>query len=389
MATPQALERIQTVVIGGGQAGLSVGYHLARHNLPFVILDAHDRIGDSWRQRWDSLRLFTPARFDGLDGMAFPAPADTFPTKNEMADYLEAYVARFALPVRTRARVDHLSRAGDHYLVTAGDQQFEAEHVVVAMANYQEPRMPPFARELDPQIVQLHSRDYRNPSQLREGGVLLVGAGNSGSEIALEVARAGHRTWMSGRNTGHVPFDLGGFVGRLFLTRFVLRFLFHRVLTLSTPIGRKARPRIIHQGGPLIRVKPHDLSAARVERTPRTVAVRDGLPLLEDGRVLEVANVIWCTGFNPSSTWIDLPVWTEEGEPMHERGRVIDQPGLYFVGRHFLYAMSSTMVHGVGRDAAHIAETIASRVARARRPAAVNLVRSPSTNGAAAVGREV
>ena len=143
-------ERIHTVVIGGGQAGLSVGYHLARRHLPFVILDAHERIGDSWRKRWDSLRLFTPARFDGLDGMPFPAAADAFPTKDEMADYLEAYAARFELPVRNGVTVNRLSRQGDRYLVTAGDRQFEAEHVVIAMANYQQPRVPAFARDLDP-----------------------------------------------------------------------------------------------------------------------------------------------------------------------------------------------------------------------------------------------
>src|SRR5215207_324361 len=197
----RAPERVQTVIVGGGQAGLSVGYHLARRGLPFVILEANERIGDSWRNRWDSLRLFSPARYDGIAGMPFPAPAHYFPRKDEMADYLEAYAAHFQLPVRTGVAVDSLSKEGDRYIVSAGDLRFEAEHVVVAMANYQRPRVPAFARELDPGIVQLHSSDYRNLSQLREGGVLLVGAGNSGAEIALEVARGGHQTWMSGRHT--------------------------------------------------------------------------------------------------------------------------------------------------------------------------------------------
>ena len=380
-------ERIHTVVIGGGQAGLSVGYHLARRHLPFVILDAHERIGDSWRRRWDSLRLFTPARFDGLDGMPFPAAADAFPTKDEMGNYLEAYAARFELPVRNGVQVDRLSRRGDHYVVTAGDQQFEAEHVVIAMANYQKSRVPAFARDLDPRIVQLHSAEYRHPSQLRDGDVLLVGAGNSGAEIALEVSRAGHRTWMSGRDTGSVPFRLGGFAGRLFLTRFVLRFVFHRVLTVRTPFGRKVRAKVLFQGGPLIRVKPEDLAAAHVERVPKTASARDGLPVLEDGRVLDVANVVWCTGFNPSSSWIDLPVFAKNGEPIHERGQVTNEPGLYFVGRHFLYAMSSTMIHGVGRDAEHIVDVIAARTAEARRPAVVTPARPATLSGAAAVGR--
>jgi putative flavoprotein involved in K+ transport len=353
-------QRVQTLVIGGGQAGLSVGYHLRQRGLPFVILDANERIGDAWRNRWDSLRLFTPARFDGLDGMPFPAPAHSFPTKNEMADYLETYAARFDLPVRTSVRVDGLSRQGNRYVVTAGSQRFEAEHVVVAMARYQVDQVPQFARELDPRIVQFHSRDYRNLKQLKDGGVLIVGAGNSGAELAWEIARK-HRTWVSGRDTGHIPFRIGGLAGRLFLTRFVLRFVFHRVLTVKTPLGRKARPKILSQGGPLIRVRPEDLKAAGVDRVPKVVGAREGLPLLADGRVLEVANVVWCTGFDPGYTWIRLPVFGEDGLPKHESGVATGEPGLYFIGLPFIYSFSSTMIHGVGRDAERIARVIAGR----------------------------
>jgi putative flavoprotein involved in K+ transport len=352
-------ERIDAVVIGGGQAALSVGYHLARRGVPFVILDASARIGDSWRSRWDSLRLFTPARFNGLDGMPFPAGAHSFPTKDAMGDYLEAYAARFRLPVRSGVEVDGLSRQDDRFVVTAGDRSFEADQVVVAMSNFQKPRVPAFARELDPRIVQLHSVDYRNPSQLGEGGVLLVGAGNSGSEIAIELARH-HTTWLSGRDTGRIPFRIAGFAARAFLTWLTLRFVFHRVLTVATPPGRKLRPKVISQGGPLIRVMPADMAAAGIVRVPRMAGVRDGLPLLDDGRTLDVANVVWCTGFHPGFSWIDLPV-LEGDEPAHERGIVASQPGLYFVGQHFLYALSSVMIHGVGRDADRIAGAVAAR----------------------------
>ena len=200
-------QRFEVVVVGGGQAGLAVGYHLARRGLRFVILDANERIGDAWRQRRDSLRLFTPARYDGLPGMPFPAPAHSFPTKDEMADYLAAYAARFALPVRTGVSVDRLSRCGDRFVLTAGDRRFEANNVVVAMSSYQNPWVPPFARELDPGIVQLHAGEYRNPSQLQNGGVLVVGTGNSGAEIALDVA-SGQQTWLSGRDPHVVPFRI-------------------------------------------------------------------------------------------------------------------------------------------------------------------------------------
>ena len=364
MDSMRAPERVQTIVIGGGQAGLSVGYHLSRRGLPFIILEANQRIGDSWRQRWDSLRLFTPARFDGLAGMPFPARPHEFPTKNEMADYLETYAQHFELPVRTGFKVNRLGRRGSRYLVAAGDLELEAEHVVVAMATYQRPRVPPFARELDPAIVQLHSSEYRNPAQLCEGDVMIVGAGNSGAEIALEVARS-HGVWMSGRDTGHLPFRIEGTAARFVLAPLVLRGIFHRVLTTSTPVGRKIRPTVLSHGGPLIRIRPEALAAAGIERVPRVVGVRDGLPVLQDGRVLQVKNVIWCTGFHPGFSWVDLPVFREDGEPVHHRGIVPNEPGLYFVGLHFLYAMSSTMIHGVGRDAEHVAAAIAGREAAA------------------------
>ena len=353
-------EKVQTVVIGGGQAGLSTGYHLARRGLPFVILEANPRIGDPWRKRWDSLRLFTPARYDGIAGMPFPAPPHSFPTKDEMADYLERYAARFALPIRLGTQVDRLSREGDRYIVQAGARRFEAEHVVVAMATFQRPRVPAFAPELDPAIAQLHSSEYRNLSQLREGPVLVVGAGNSGSEIALESARGGRPTWLVGRDTGHIPFSIEGALGRL-LVPFIFRVVFHRVLTVDTPIGRKARPKAVSQGGPLIRVKPKALAAVGVRRAARVSGVRNGMPLIDGERPLEVANVVWCTGFDPGFSWIDLPVFGKDGAPLHERGIVPGEPGLYFVGLHFLYALSSTMIHGVERDAERIASAIAQR----------------------------
>ncbi|HSK18489.1 MAG TPA: NAD(P)-binding domain-containing protein [Longimicrobiales bacterium] len=357
MRSARVSERIHTVVIGGGQAGLSVGYHLARRRVPFVILDASERIGDSWRARWDSLHLFTPACFDGLDGMTFPAAPWSFPTKDAMADYLEAYAAEFDLPVRTGVRVDGLKRVGGRFRVSAGDVVIEADNVVVAMANFQKPRVPSFARDLDPSIVQLHSSEYRSPAQLRDGPVLVVGAGNSGAEIAIEVART-HTTTLAGRDTGQVPFRIDSRAAR-FLLPVVFRLLFHRVLSVATPVGRRVRRKVIAVGGPLIRVKGSDLAAAGVERLPKVTNVRGGLPVAGDA-VIDAANIIWCTGFHPGFEWIDIPVHGDI-EPRHHRGVAADVPGLYFVGLHFLSAMSSVMIHGVGRDADRIAKRIAGR----------------------------
>jgi putative flavoprotein involved in K+ transport len=286
-----------------------------------------------------------------------------------MADYLAAYAERFALPVRTGVHVDRVTREGDRYLVSAAGERWEARNVVVAMATYQVPKVPAFATELDPAVVQLHSSEYRNPAQLRRGGVLVVGAGNSGAEIAIEVVRHGHETWLSGRDTGHVPFAIDGAIARM-IVPILFRVVFHRVITVDTPIGRTARPTSLAHGGPLIRQRPKELMAAGVRRVGRTTGVKDGLPVLADSTVLPVANVIWCTGFHPGMSWLDLPVFDAAGEPAHERGLVASHPGLYFVGLHFLYALSSTMIHGVARDAERIARDIVSRAPRSTPTAA-------------------
>jgi len=355
--------RIDTVVIGAGQAGLSTGYHLARRGRPFVILDAHERVGDSWRRHWDSLRLFTPARYDGLPGMKFPLPPDSFPTRDEMADYLEAYAAKFELPVRGNARVDLLTRQGQGFLVKAGEQTFEADNVVVSSGVWGQPSIPDFADQLDPSIRQLHSSQYHNPAQLRPGPVLVVGASHSGGDIAYEAARA-HQTILCGRDTGQIPFYFESRKARVILR--VLWLVATRVLTVNRPIGRKERAAVRAHGGPLIRVKKADLLEAGVDRVEeRVVGVRDGRPVLAGGRVVDVANVVWCTGFRPDYDWLDLPVLGEDGYPEQERGIVPEIPGLYFVGLPFLFAFSSMLVGGAGRDARYVVKHLTARDARA------------------------
>jgi putative flavoprotein involved in K+ transport len=364
MASSGGSESLETVIIGGGQAGLAVGYHLAREERSAVILDANQRIGDPWRKRWDSLRVFTPARYDGLPGWPFPAPGWSYPTKDDVADYLESYAARFQLPVRTGVRVDGLAWEHGGYVVTCGLSRYEADNVVVATGGYQVPQIPVFASELDPSIRQLHSSDYRNPSQLRDGPILVVGAGNSGAEIALESSQD-HRTWLSGRDTGQEPVRAGSLSDRLFTPPFW--FLLSHVLTQRTPLGRKAHHQLSGRGLPLARVRRNDLIRAGIVRVPRVSGVRDGLPMLADGEVRDVANVIWCTGFGSDFGWINLPVFDRDGEPRHERGVVGSQPGLYFIGLFFLSSGSSSLIGGAGRDARHIARHIASRgVARGR-----------------------
>ncbi|WP_245494850.1 FAD-dependent oxidoreductase [Mesorhizobium sp. M4B.F.Ca.ET.017.02.2.1] len=354
-------EHVDVVVIGAGQNGLSVGYHLARKGVKFVILEGRERVGDIWRSRWDSLRLFTPARFDGLVGMPFPAARYSFPTKDEMADYLEAYARRFALPVRTGVKVDEVTRSGERYVVTSGRTRYIAKHVVAAASSYQKPKIPDFAASFDPSIRQLHSVAYKNPEQLKAGGVLLVGASNSGAEIAMDVART-HQVWLSGRHPGHIPVAYNGYFAMRLVLPVVLRIVFHRLLTVDTPMGRRAKPEQLSHGLPLIRVKPQDLDAAGVRRVARVAGARDGKPLLDDGQLLDVANIIWCTGFRAGLDWIKLPIFDGTGRVKQYRGAVEGEPGLYVCGLHFQQSTSSTMIHGAARDAGYVADKIGERM---------------------------
>jgi putative flavoprotein involved in K+ transport len=353
-------EEHETVVVGGGQAGLCVAYHLKRRSRQCVILDENAGVGDNWRNAWDSLRLFTPARYDGLPGMRFPAPRHSFPTRDQMAAFLKEYATRFELPVRSGIFVDSLSRDAEGFVVTAGDRQFHAQNVVVATGPQHLPRVPAFADELDAGITQLHSSEYRNPSQLSPGPVLVVGASHSGPDIALETA-PDHETILSGAYVGEIPFDIEGRPARAIVP--ILWRVANHVLTIKTPIGRKVRPHIRFEGGPLIRVKAKDLEAAGVEHVDeKTVGVRDGRPVLADGRVLDVANVIWCTGFRLDFTWIDLPVIQDDGYPAEARGVVPSTPGLYFAGLLFQYSFASMLIGGVGRDADYVAKHITARM---------------------------
>jgi putative flavoprotein involved in K+ transport len=353
------IERIDIVVIGGGQAGLAAGYYLAKQRRDFVILDAHEQAGDSWRNRWDSLGLFTPTSFNQFPGMPFPRSNNRFPTKNEMADYLESYVAHFHLPIRLKTSASELARDGDSYLITTGTGHLKANQVIVATGAYPTPRVPTFASRLDPAINQLHSIAYRNPSQLRDGAVLVAGAGNSGVEIALDLASR-HSVWLAGRETGFIPATYGMFSFELGLLLF--RALV-RHLTVDTAPGRWVvqRAREFSHGHPVVGVTSEDLHQAGIQRVPRVAGVRSGQPILEDGRVLDVPNVIWATGFVRDYRWIKLPAFDAKGDPIHHRGVVLGEPGLYFVGLPYQGSLLSGLVAGTGADAKYIVKQLCSR----------------------------
>ncbi|MDR7083155.1 putative flavoprotein involved in K+ transport [Arthrobacter ginsengisoli] len=347
--------QLDVVVIGAGQAGLASGYHLARTNLRFEILEGAPRVGDCWRGRWDSLQLFTPAQHDGLPGLPFPAARNTFPGKEEFAAYLERYAARFRLPVRTGVRVEGVRPAGGGFAVDTPAGAVRTRNVIVATGANALPRIPDAAAGLDAGIQQLHSSRYRSPADIPDGDVLVVGAGTSGAEIALELS-AGHRVLLSGRPTPHIPDPVLRYAGGAYW-RFV-----HSVLTLRTPVGRKVAAGFHERGAPLIRISMQDLDRAGVARVPRLTGTTDGQPAFDGGSSATVGTVIWATGYRPDLDWIDGLTPAPSGWPETRRGAVPGTPGLYFVGMPFQYALTSGLIGGVGRDAAYVVQQIAKRV---------------------------
>ena len=368
--TTETTETFETVIIGAGQAGLATARELVTHGHDCVVLERNAAVGDGWRQQYDSLRLYSPARHDGLPGLPFPGDGRAFPTKDEVAAYLQSYAVHFRLPVRLGVRVERLAAApdGDGFVVTTDHGTIACRNVVVATGTFgRSPHVPEAASGLDPSILQLHSSEYRRPSQLRDGPVLVVGASHSGCDIAYELA-AGRRTVLAGRDCGQIPVRWDSRAVHVVFP--FLLFAWRHVLTRRTPMGRKEMHEVRHHGGPMLRVKREDLAARGVERhVERFVGVTDGRPTLADGTVLDVTNVVWATGFAQRFDWIDLPVRGEDGWPREYRGVADDIDGLYFCGLAFQYAFSSMVLPGVGRDAAYVAQRVLRRSAQPRRAA--------------------
>jgi putative flavoprotein involved in K+ transport len=339
---------VDVVVVGGSQSGLAMAWHLQRQGLNFVVLEGGPEVGHVWRSRWDSLKLFTPAQYDALPGMAFPAPADTYPTKDPVADYLQAYAAAFDLPVRVNARATSLTRTDEGFEVQAGDQTYRARQVVVATGPFQVPFVPPQARGLDPSVSQLHSADYRNPQALPEEPVLVVGGGNSGFQIAEELA-AGRQVDLSIATTyPMLPQRLGGRDLFWWLTRLGLL----KVTVTSRPGRRMSRRDFV------IGTNRRRLERAGVRFRPRLVDAEGRRVRFADHRLLEdVGVVVWATGYRPDYAWIHIPGVVREGHVVHRRG-VAEVPGLYFLGLSWQHTRGSALLGFVNDDATFLADRI-------------------------------
>ena len=342
---------LDALVVGASQAGLAMAWHLARQGLRFAVLEAGPEIGHAWRSRWDSLTLFTPAQYDALPGMPFPAPADTYPTKDPVAGYLQAYASAFELPVRLNARVTSLSRTEGGFEARTDGEVYRARQVVVTTGPFQVPFVPPAAQRLDESVTQLHSAGYRKPQALPDGPVLVVGGGNSGFQIAEELAAAGRRVDLSIATKAPVlPQRLGGRDLFWWLTHVGLM----RVTTESR-LGRRMSSREF-----IIGSSRRKLHKKGIRFRPRLTGAGARTAHFADGSTLDTAVVIWATGYRPDHSWIQIPGVARDGQIAHQRG-VTGVPGLYFLGLSWQHTRGSALLGFVGDDAAYLAGCIAAR----------------------------
>ena len=348
-----AYDRLEVAVIGAGQSGLAVGYFLAKRDSHFTILEVSDSIGAAWRSRWDSLVLFTPRRYDSLPGLQFPGDPDGYPGREEVVDYLESYASTFELPVQLDSAVQSVAVADDGFILDLGARTLQADQVVIATGPFQLPAVPPFAKELGSDVVQMHSTGYRRPSDVPGGTVVVVGGGNTGFQIGKELSGTHSVQLAIGSRQTPLPQRV---LGRDLFWWLTKTGLIQK--TVESRIGRRARDR-----DTLIGSSTRDVRRHGVEVKPRVVSASERTVTFEDGSELDVDAVIWATGYHSDYSWIDVPVFDRDGRVLHRRG-VTDHPGLFFLGLTWQHTRGSALIGWVKDDAEFISERIAANADR-------------------------
>ncbi len=353
------IPKYDTIIIGSGQAGLSAGYYLKKLGQNFIILTKDNRIGDNWRERWDSLRLFTPAFYNNLPGMKFPSDdPDYLPDKNETADFLENFSKEFDLPICFNTEVISLEGREHSFIIKTKSDSYFAKNVIVATGAFHNPHIPEFASDLPESIFQIHSSHYKNPNQLKEGDVLVVGAGSSGLQIAAEIAEqknSNTNVWLSGPNTGTFPRHILWIDIYHFYAATVFK------IPIKSFIGKIIKLVSYRHGDLALRPTYKKMLKAGVKRIGRTIGVKEGYPLIEKDISLNVKNIIWCTGFRYNFDWIKFDIFDDKRFPINERGIVQKVPGIYFLGLHFQYTISSSLLGGVKKDAEYIVKHLSNK----------------------------
>ena len=344
-----ATEGVNVLIIGGGQAGLAMGYYLAQRDLSFVIADARPEVGHMWRSRWDSLKLFTAGRYNDLPGLSFPVEPDSYPGKDEVADFLGAYAVKFELPLRLNTTVTRLSTSDDgRYFADTSTGSIQADQVVVATGPFQVPFTPALADQLDPEVTQLHSAAYQAPGDLPDGRTLVVGAANSGQQIALELAKSRSVDIAVGQKLPTLPQRPLGRDIWWWLTATRLA-----KVPVSSKLGQRLSQRDVVIGGGLKELRRNDVGIR-----PRVTAVKDRTITFDDGQSADFDGIVWATGFRVDHSWIDLPeIKDESGQVRHVRG-VTEAPGLYLLGMTWQYTRTSALLGWVGIDATYLADRI-------------------------------
>lgn len=343
-------QNVDVLVIGAGQAGLAMGYYLKQHDILFAIVGKENRIGDVWRNRYDSLVLFTPRSFSSLPGMVLKGDPNGYPTKDEIADYLEDYAQKFELPIHLNTEVISLQKENEIFKVTTNHRRYMANKVVIATGPFQKPYLPPFAESLYDQVYQVHTSGYLNPSQLQDGSVLVVGAGNSGAQIAVELSEDREVYLSVGHKMRFLPLEI---MGKSIFWWFQKIGLLD--VHINSPLGRL----ISKQSDPIFgKELKHLLQEGKIKMKPKTESVSGDVISFADNSQIQVQNVIWATGFYFDYSWIQIPnVLDHRGKPVHQRG-VTPVKGLYFLGLPWQFRRGSALIGGVGADAEYLINDI-------------------------------